>query len=925
MQIRNDTVFCTGTYYLNASPVYGHAITVYGNVTINGNGTRIISGNSYYTTSVDNWFGIWTNNTDINNEFYIYDITLENFNVPLFLKYLNKGFVRNVTIKNATDHNILTQRIQNYEVKDSYLQFSNRTNFYWYGEGGSSNVTNVTVRNILFNGSNNNNCLHVNMEGKPQTNFNNKAVNNTFLNCITNDISGTNGFEYINNTFYNFSNLAIDFKNDVSFGDPQNASAKDIKVYGNIFYIGNANNGLFSFGNYTRNNSLFNNTYVNLSTAYPEIRTRVLNSIGGVSFSIQEDTTQPWQIKYYESSPFANQLGSVYFNYSGMKNFTWNNKTLTINKFPVGTYGYIYSNGTLIYSNVSSQTNITLSTGENISIITLPTSILNVNITHSNCNDNYNRIQSMNPNTPFCGNNATVFYQAIEGDTILFAQGTYRNDATPGFSISNKNYGASGVEAIAQNNNTILIPNYADFETTNTYWIHESTLANGDKIYNTTRISTSSNTLLCTVMNISLPMFNAETKANLSEPIFPTFSSHWDNTNDVLSIRVPTWFAVSSGGLTCGKGGSAITLTDVDNLKLRNFTILPSQYAISSTSGVDNFTISGLKIYGGSNDNGLIRLESATRINISDNFIYRADIERFNVSWGIVKGPAVHSETAGIKIQNCNYCVIKKNQIINAFNGIVAIGTTIGSSINLIVEQNNISGIMDDALEPEDYQHNQTWKNNTISNAYVGFSTTPANSCSSPSTLMKNVFDVNRSVLTSLPNTYTSATNVKAYNSQGWACWNDTQNTYLWQEGISCNGEEDNQINNSHTKNLYFTDDNRVFDCTGLNSSGNYYSGNNIYRRDGGPLARYINSISNATDVTTLTQMQAIMPEWFATSLSVDPVLIGYTPTNNFICANDIGAISCNYDIPSNTTYEPINIYVGQIIRLNNNGLINLK
>jgi len=343
MNITTDTTFCTTNLTCNHTTdiYYGNqsVISVYGNVTLDGNGTILSAGDYYYpNASTPNKCGVETVNFGMGNVSNIYNLTIKDFNVNFCPQRLSGGTMRNIVLINASDHNILSARLQNVVFDNVRLYNSSNSGFYFYGESGSYNTSNVTIMNSLFNQSLSNNCLHINMVGTPGTGMYNVVKNNLFANCPTStDVSGTYGLIYQNNTFINGTGEFIVVTRDPSFGSPINASAKDTEITGNTFQYQAYNT--FYLLNYT------NGTYVHDNFYNYIVKIRLTYGVGGVDLRFNENTNQYVVVDYFTNS--INVNSKVWFNFSGRKNFTLVNDS--VNVFSSGVYDDLrFTNGTLI-------------------------------------------------------------------------------------------------------------------------------------------------------------------------------------------------------------------------------------------------------------------------------------------------------------------------------------------------------------------------------------------------------------------------------------------------------------------------------------------------------------------------------------------------------------------------------------------------
>lgn len=524
---------------------------------------------------------------------------------------------------------------------------------------------------------------------------------------------------------------------------------------------------------------------------------------------------------------------------------------------------------------------------------------LYVDNANAGCSDATITRATNNASNPFCLTNTTAFMQAQAGDVILVAAGDepYWQTLAAGYNLNGI---AANVIMIAQEGANFTSA-YTDFRGSNSYWKNEQNVSDGSKIWNSTRISTGSTYVACFYEPLQIALTYAPAKANLTQtsPYFPNWSSFWttSTTPDELRLKLPADINPNDGGFYCGKNSPIFDITNVVNFTITGGYYIVVQYLVSNGSGVNGLLINDTIITGGVNDNGVIRIENADRIQVRNNEIVKTDNEQFGVWWNLVKQATSNTETSAVKFQDCRDCDVTNNVIAGYFNGVYVTGTSAGASSGNVITGNDISSIMDDCLELENFVESEQVTYNNCTASFVGLSVTPANSSTGYSNVSFNIFDINRSILYNSPTHTTSGATIKSYEIA-----NDFfihNNFFAWQ-GQKCNGAYANFQNTRFYNNIRLSDDNRAFDCTGLASYNVTYDYEIINRTDGGAIARYVNSITNSTEVTTLAQLQAIYTGWNVNTTQTDLNLTdGYTP-QGLACAIGqngfyIGAVACSY------------------------------
>lgn len=559
-------------------------------------------------------------------------------------------------------------------------------------------------------------------------------------------------------------------------------------------------------------------------------------------------------------------------------------------------------------------------------------SVLFVDTSNGDCSNSYTRTQAMNGSTPWCSLNGFLTSSSsgvtpIEGgDTVYILAGDY--NTVDNHYLGNKEFN-SNVTIMSYPNNDVSIYNYVEkYAVANSLWENQSTaLLN---IWNTSLTEIAS----------KYPVFYANgTKFlndryyfNETQPVsFMNSTEPYDriyHDGNELMIRFSDMSINPNNiDLRLANQDGTIRIQNKDGIGyiiFEDLTIKNSKYGFqirnSSNIVFDNIEIEHALT--GFYSTGDTTVENLTikNSNITGSFI-----------WGWQDMKATYDEGTAIYLASVLEDITIQNNTIQSFaNGVAIISSSQYSANDILVTNNTITDLGDDALEIEHYCSNQTWSYNTVyGDVLVGVSLAPAQSdVNSQCSFHHNEIKLSDS------SAYNSSTNLTPYaikvitqvsTNASVSFWDVHHNTFASKNYVYQGLSERVAQNMTWKNNIFYSWSSiTLLGMVGESQDGVLFD-YNLYYNGAGSFAKRWNNDSDTTVFNTLADAMASANwdgTWDLNSTEADPdfvdlddfdlrPILGSPACTMSDTGSYVGALAC-----VDLTTPHLELYSGQEIEL---------
>lgn len=494
-----------------------------------------------------------------------------------------------------------------------------------------------------------------------------------------------------------------------------------------------------------------------------------------------------------------------------------------------------------------------------------------VNVSSASCSDSHTRAEASKSTTPWCSFTAGL-NNLQSGDTLVLATGEYNN--VDGYTLSNRKFTSKTTITGAPNNFPVITSYIDPFQKTNTKWTKVSgSVAN---LWSATYTQDAS-ILSVTVKSSNTSLFVYKSLSELTKSSNPR-GVYFDNAANKIYLKWSDSSDPNKMGLLVSKS-SILSMQNLAGaeLEISNLIFLGGYSGIQVSASqplisLSRLTLNNIDVIGGFNG---IDIRGSRNVTIKNSNVgMKRDSGWW---WSLMKGS--NMETTGIYLQNdMNDILVDGNYVYGHFNGIMSYASTTGKFKSEIVRNNYLTDCYDDCIEIEDYCNSGLFTNNTINNAFTGFSLSPADASQGKCTISFNVINASRRI----PFNSISSTEFQA-------CFKIDSNTPMKNFLINqntCVGRAihsdptyrpRNQRESTWINNLFYVDNgNRVIDGSGLASDNVLYDYNLYYRVGTGAIFRYWNSDTSATEFYLLNaalKSSQWNGKWDTHSVQVNPLL----------------------------------------------------
>jgi len=507
--------------------------------------------------------------------------------------------------------------------------------------------------------------------------------------------------------------------------------------------------------------------------------------------------------------------------------------------------------------------------------------VLFVDESNSNCDNSYSRTQALSPETPWCGLQPG---KLLGGDLVYVLPGEYVT--------SDKSYDFYGMKF----SSPVLISGYPNLEKPvfgnykeeylkpNNLWKDK-----GDGIWSTDTYVYGD--AFCTIAyketgKLLMSYDNMDSVRN-SGADYPVgfYATNDDNTitarfdEGMNPNNIGLYIACAPYRLFKIQEASGITFKDI---KVQYSTI---PFNIKNS---ENIVLDGVDVISAVRNSVFIQGTASKNIVIKNSVLDKKQPD--NWPWKTVKTNARREETSAIDIENTGgHITIQDNQINNYFNGIMYNTGSLDANPGVIVINNKITNIYDDAIELEKYCRDSVFSHNIINNAFVGVSISPtiSNNCE----INYNLIDATNHIL-AYENKFWTGEGFKIMGEQSEVDQNlgfhstnlKIHDNTIVGKGISSTTDRTNtQSGNVWLNNMFYSGSDMAIYKSGDSDDNNMYDYNCYYSDSA--LFQYWQDDTDSSVYDNLNdakQMSGNPGGWDTHSLNKDP-LIGpdYLPYQN--------------------------------------------
>jgi hypothetical protein len=293
-------------------------------------------------------------------------------------------------------------------------------------------------------------------------------------------------------------------------------------------------------------------------------------------------------------------------------------------------------------------------------------------------------------------------------------------------------------------------------------------------------------------------------------------------------------------------------------------------------------------------------IRSSTNVIITDNALSQTPTGK---PWSSMKS-TIYETSAMFLQDDYSGLEIYGNDITGYFNGILSYSRSTGKFKGILVHDNTLSNIFDDAIEIENYCYGGRYYNNKVSNAFVGVSLSPADATQGKCYIYGNVLVANKDELWDSSGTRYYGECFKVIDDQPLKNMDIYSNTCVGGKGIYTTDSKSGIIRDVYWyDNIFYTDSSeRLIEKSGLASQGVRYDYNLYYRTDNGGLFRYWNSDSSSTEYKTLASAlssKAAPSNWDRHSKQANPNFNSNYRPSGVACTMSskgsyVGAVPCS-------------------------------
>lgn len=434
-----------------------------------------------------------------------------------------------------------------------------------------------------------------------------------------------------------------------------------------------------------------------------------------------------------------------------------------------------------------------------------------------------------------------------DGDTGYLLDGTYYK--SNGFTLSNKVLSAEILITAYPGARPILTTRIPDFDTaSNNKWTN---LGNG--LWRADYSSTIDNIYWVgayTTTEVSL--FSHSSLSSLSDAAKPE-GIFFDKANSKLYLRLNDLSANPNNIPLSISNTNILSINNVKGaqLEISNLTIQWGSKGIY-VYGSDKVTMSNNIIKGGSKP---IDVRNSRNIYIHRNIVFM--IQGNDWTWQDDTKSSL-METSALWLQN-NYegFEVSNNDIYGHFNGIMVNSDSTGEFRDIKVHDNYVHDIMDDGIEIESYCNGGEFYNNTVSDAFVAISLSPADAAEKKCLVYNNILIADKLVKWDHAGTFYTGECYKIISDNGCQNFNFTQNTCVGKGLYTTTSRYDTQNSNIWKNNIFYSTNSKLLEKSGLASANVFYDYNLYYRKESGSIFSYWNNDNNANQYSTLTAAKA--------------------------------------------------------------------
>ncbi len=340
-------------------------------------------------------------------------------------------------------------------------------------------------------------------------------------------------------------------------------------------------------------------------------------------------------------------------------------------------------------------------------------------------------------------------------------------------------------------------------------------------------------------------------------------------------------------------------------------------------NGGKNIEISNLQMKGAvPDDTSGIRCEDSSDITLSNNKITDEakglDIRtssnviiKNNVlsqtptgkAWSDMKSTVY--ETSAMFLQD-DYAGLEiySNDISGYFNGILSYARSTGKFKGILVHDNTLHNIYDDAIEIEDYCYGGKYYNNYVYDAFVAVSLSPADATQGKCSIYGNTLVANKNELWDSSGTKYYGECFKVIDDQPLKNMDIYSNTCVGGKGIYTTSSKSRIIKDVYWyDNIFYSGTSqKLIEKSGLSSDGVKYDYNLYFRTDNGEMFGYWNSDSSTTEYKTLASAlssSAAPSNWDKHSKQADPGFDKNYKPSGVACTMSskgsyVGAVPCS-------------------------------
>ncbi|MEM2139069.1 MAG: right-handed parallel beta-helix repeat-containing protein, partial [Candidatus Woesearchaeota archaeon] len=306
----------------------------------------------------------------------------------------------------------------------------------------------------------------------------------------------------------------------------------------------------------------------------------------------------------------------------------------------------------------------------------------------------------------------------------------------------------------------------------------------------------------------------------------------------------------------------------------------------------NGFVISGLNIEGAvrcayiyGSDNILIEnntcvnglkgfdVRGTSNITISNNLIYMkpGDFTWKDMKLSLMETSAIYMED-NLEDVNATF-----NEIYGYFNGILTYSKALDKFFNIDVSYNTIYDIYDDAIEIEDFCNKGSYHHNNISDVFVGFSLSPARALQNKCYIYNNLIIPDKNLKWDNKGNYYYGECYKIVDDLPAGYMDYHHNTCIGRGIYTTTTKTRTQVNSTWKNNIFFSNNQKLIEKSGLSIDGVFFDYNLYYRKDGNSIFKYWNSDTSTIEFSSLTSAKNSNQwdgKWDLNSLQTNPLFI---------------------------------------------------